>query len=73
MLAALSHLKEVRDDWVCWIAGDGERMAGLRIYAGSSVWKRCRVYEKRDDVPYLLSIADVYVCRVFSKSAAVCY
>ncbi|MHB0830544.1 glycosyltransferase family 4 protein [Bacillus licheniformis] len=62
LLAALSHLKEVRDDWVCWIAGDGERMAGLRILCGQLGLENDVVFmKKRDDVPYLLSIADVYV------------
>ncbi len=62
LLEALSKLKQVRQDWVCWIVGSGDKLAALRIQ--SKVLKLqddVLFFGKRDDVPYLLAISDIFV------------
>ncbi|HEU4963891.1 MAG TPA: glycosyltransferase family 4 protein [Bacilli bacterium] len=62
LLEALGHLQELRDDWVCWLAGDGYMRAALE--------ERCRelgleehvsFLGHRDDMPSLLEAADLVV------------
>lgn len=31
LISALGQLKESRNDWVCWIVGDGDKKAELRV------------------------------------------
>ncbi|MGE6489027.1 glycosyltransferase family 4 protein [Paenisporosarcina sp. NPDC076898] len=62
LLEALSKLKKTRQDWVCWIIGSGDQLPELRIQSkvlelGDDVL----FFGKRDDVPYLLSLSDIYV------------
>ncbi|MED1741307.1 glycosyltransferase family 4 protein [Bacillus swezeyi] len=62
LLSALGQLKNTRNDWVCWIVGEGEKLAGLRILSDQLGLSDDVVFLKnRDDVPYLLSLADMYV------------
>ena len=62
LLDALGRLKKKRRDWVCWIAGDGDMTAELRLQSkvlglGEHVW----FLGKRDDVPSLLAQTDIFV------------
>lgn len=62
LIQALGELKEKRDDWMCWIIGDGEKKPELRIQ--SKVQKledHILFFGEREDLPYLLTLADIYV------------
>ena len=62
LIAALAELKNIREDWVCWIAGEGEKLAPLRLQSRELGLEDDVVFlKKREDIPYLLSLADVYV------------
>ncbi len=62
LIEALSQLKDTRNDWVCWMAGEGEKLAGLKIQSEQLGLVDDVVFLKnREDVPYLLSLADIYV------------
>ena len=62
LIEALSQLKDTRNDWVCWMAGEGEKLAGLKIQSEQLGLSDDVVFLKnREDVPYLLSLADIYV------------
>jgi glycosyltransferase involved in cell wall biosynthesis len=62
LIYALSHLKKKRTDWICWIVGEGSLQTDLQ--------KQAKILElhhdvlflgKRNDIPYLLSIADIFI------------
>ncbi|KAA6451861.1 glycosyltransferase family 4 protein [Bacillus swezeyi] len=62
LLSALAQLKEIRHDWECWIVGEGDKMAGLRIQCDQLGLNDDVIFMKnRDDVPYLMSLADLFV------------
>ncbi|EWH21431.1 glycosyltransferase family 4 protein [Bacillus haynesii] len=62
LVEALAQLKDTRNDWVCWMAGEGEKLAGLKIQSEQLGLADDVVFLKnREDVPYLLSLADIYV------------
>ncbi|MCY7793085.1 glycosyltransferase family 4 protein [Bacillus haynesii] len=62
LVEALAQLKDTRNDWVCWMAGEGEKLAGLKIQSEQLGLSDDVVFLKnREDVPYLLSLADIYV------------
>jgi len=62
LIEALAQLKDTRNDWVCWMAGEGEKLAGLKIQSEQLGLSDDVVFLKnREDVPYLLSLADIYV------------
>ncbi|MBA4544329.1 glycosyltransferase family 4 protein [Thermoactinomyces daqus] len=62
LISALGQLKQLRDDWVCWIVGDGEKKAELQIQSMTSgLDKDILFLGKRDDVPSLLARADLFV------------
>jgi glycosyltransferase involved in cell wall biosynthesis len=62
LLPALCKLKEIRQDWVCWIVGHGVNQAELEIQSKALGLEEDVVFwGKRDDVPYLLSISDIFV------------
>jgi len=62
LIEALAQLKDTRNDWVCWMAGEGEKLAGLKIQSEQLGLADDVVFLKnREDVPYLLSLADIYV------------
>ncbi|MBU8582988.1 MULTISPECIES: glycosyltransferase family 4 protein [Bacillus] len=62
LIESLALLKNRRDDWVCWLAGEGEKLAGLRIQSEQQgIDDNVEFLRNRKDVPYLLSLADIYV------------
>ena len=62
LISALRDLKEIRDDWVCWIAGTGEQEAELKAQASSLGLDHHIIFlGKRDDVPSLLKQTDIFV------------
>ena len=62
LISALSKLKKIRTDWVCWIVGEGEKQAEFQIQSRTlGLENDILFYGKRDDVPFLLSLSDVFV------------
>lgn len=62
LITALSKLKKTRNDWVCWIVGDGNKKVELQAQSKVlGLKKEVLFFGKRDDVPYLLSISDIFV------------
>lgn len=62
LLQALSTLKEKRDDWVCWLVGEGELHNKLRQKVRAlNLVKYVQFLGKRDDVPALLQKSDLFV------------
>ncbi|MCY9694374.1 glycosyltransferase family 4 protein [Paenibacillus alginolyticus] len=62
LISALAKLKEIRQDWVCWIVGDGDMRETLeqlsfRLGLQGDVF----FLGRRDDVPALLHISDIFV------------
>ena len=55
-------LKQIRDDWVCWIAGSGEKEEELKSQASSLDLNENVIFlGKRDDIPSLLKQTDILV------------
>ncbi|MGF6952599.1 glycosyltransferase involved in cell wall biosynthesis [Neobacillus sp. B4I6] len=62
LISALSKLKEIRTDWVCWIVGEGDKQAELQIQSRTLGLEENIIFHgKRDDVPFLLSLSDIFV------------
>ncbi|MFB5269739.1 glycosyltransferase family 4 protein [Paenibacillus enshidis] len=62
LIEALHWLKKRRNDWVCWIVGEGDKMTELRFQAKYLKLTTDIVFMgKQDDIPGLLKQADVYV------------
>ncbi|MDA7027832.1 glycosyltransferase family 4 protein [Bacillus sp. CLL-7-23] len=62
LVSALEQLKEIRNDWVCWIVGEGEKLAGLRVQADQlGLSDDITFLKNRNDVPYLMTLADIFV------------
>ncbi len=62
LIQALSQLKRLRNDWVCWIAGDGSNKADLQHQSKVlGLEKDILFLGKRDDIPSLLSNSDIFV------------
>ncbi len=62
LIQALAKLKAVRDDWVCWIVGDGEKKSELQLLVKSlKLEEDIYFFGTRDDVPAILSKAHIYV------------
>ncbi|QGQ95499.1 glycosyltransferase family 1 protein [Paenibacillus psychroresistens] len=62
LLSALSQLKEIRKDWVCWIVGEGEKYAELKVQSEVlELTDYVFFYEKRDDIPRILARSDIFV------------
>jgi glycosyltransferase involved in cell wall biosynthesis len=62
LLSALAELKQVRNDWVCWIAGEGdmkEELIRQSILLG--LQQEVLFLGHRSDVPYLLKQSDIFV------------
>ncbi|WP_438351018.1 glycosyltransferase family 4 protein [Paenibacillus sp. FA6] len=62
LISALIQLKEIRNDWVCWIVGEGEKQAELQVQSkelglGDDIF----FFGKRDDIPQMLSNSDIFV------------
>jgi glycosyltransferase involved in cell wall biosynthesis len=62
LIHALSHLKRVRNDWVCWIVGEGIMKNELQqLSAQLGLNRYIKFLGARDDVPALLKLADIFV------------
>lgn len=62
LITALSHLKRKRDDWVCWIAGEGIKEEELQHQSKALGLEEDILFlGKRDDIPSLLSNSDIFV------------
>ncbi|MGN7360055.1 glycosyltransferase family 4 protein [Paenibacillus sp. SAF-054] len=62
LISALGMLKHMRDDWVCWIVGEGEKREELmRQTAGLSLQDKVVFMGERRDIPALLLQSDIFV------------
>jgi glycosyltransferase involved in cell wall biosynthesis len=62
LIDALSKLKKIRNDWVCWIVGDGEMKSKLeKQSAHLGLNDHVKFLGRRDDVPTLLHRSDIFV------------
>ncbi|SFG28070.1 glycosyltransferase family 4 protein [Sporolactobacillus nakayamae] len=62
LIDAFAKLKQIRNDWVGWIVGTGEKESELKSQALSlGLGDSVRFLGKREDVPSLLSQADILV------------
>ncbi|MCL6457740.1 MAG: glycosyltransferase family 4 protein [Gorillibacterium sp.] len=61
LIPALANVKSVRNDWVCWIVGDGDQRQQLELQAAELGLKEDVIFlGHRDDVPALLMKADIF-------------
>ncbi|NQX69351.1 glycosyltransferase family 4 protein [Paenibacillus alba] len=61
LISALAHLKKIRQDWVCWIVGDGELRTELeQLSLGLGLQQEVAFLGRRDDVPALLQQSDIF-------------
>ncbi|MBE3569908.1 MAG: glycosyltransferase family 4 protein [Bacillales bacterium] len=62
LISALSQLKESRNDWVCWIVGDGDKKSELRVQSKAlGLEEDIYFFGNREDIPSLLSHSDIFV------------
>ncbi|WP_191560585.1 glycosyltransferase family 4 protein [Metabacillus idriensis] len=62
LITALSKLKELRNDWVCWIVGSGDNSEELKNQVKTlGLSDMILFFGKRDDIPYLLANSDIFV------------
>ncbi len=62
LLSALGKLKEKRDDWICWIVGEGEKKEELAKQSKDlGIEEDVVFFGKRSDVPALLRLSDIFV------------
>jgi glycosyltransferase involved in cell wall biosynthesis len=62
LIEALGQLKSFREDWVCWLVGDGENRGLLEAMVDALGLRNHVVFfGDRQDVPQLLKQADVFV------------
>lgn len=62
LITALSQLKRIRNDWVGWIVGDGSKRVELQAQTLTlGLEQDVFFFGRRDDIPYLLSISDIFV------------
>ena len=62
LIQALSKLKAVRQDWVCWIVGEGELKSELKLLTKSlKLEDDIYFFGSRDDVPAILTKSTIYV------------
>jgi glycosyltransferase involved in cell wall biosynthesis len=62
LLEALAQLQKKRNDWICWIVGDGEKQDELQAQSKRlGLEKDVLFLGKRNDIPSLLSISDIFV------------
>jgi L-malate glycosyltransferase len=62
LIAALGQLKMLRDDFVCWIVGEGDAKTALQQQCVElGLEQHVQFLGARDDIPYLLNQADIYV------------
>ncbi|KZZ84250.1 glycosyltransferase family 4 protein [Bacillus sp. SJS] len=62
LLEALAKLMERNKDWICWIAGDGDKKGELVIQSKVlSLGDHVKFLGVRDDLPALLKQTDIFV------------
>ncbi|MCM3197163.1 glycosyltransferase family 4 protein [Priestia megaterium] len=62
LISALSQLKELRKDWVCWIVGTGESAEEFQAKSKDlDLEDDVFFLGNRDDIPYLLDNSDIFV------------
>ncbi|ALC82140.1 MULTISPECIES: glycosyltransferase family 4 protein [Bacillus] len=62
LLSSLHQLKSLRNDWICWIVGDGYMMESLKLKTNElGLEKEVIFWGNRDDVPYLLTLSDIFI------------
>ncbi|MBT2730220.1 glycosyltransferase family 4 protein [Bacillus sp. ISL-75] len=62
LISALSELKKIRNDWVCWIVGNGDKQADLKVQSKNlGLEDDILFFGKRDDIPSLLAKSDIFV------------
>ncbi|MBG9791546.1 hypothetical protein ABD76_03035 [Paenibacillus dendritiformis] len=62
LLQALHSLKAIRQDWVCWLVGDGEAETELRdMTASLGLAEHVFFLGRRQDVPALIRQSDLFV------------
>jgi glycosyltransferase involved in cell wall biosynthesis len=62
LLKALSLLKKVRTDWVCWLIGDGPKRRNLmELVQKKNLTDHVLFLGTRNDVPAILKQADIFV------------
>lgn len=61
LIESLASMKD-RDDWICWILGEGNRKQHLQArVTAAGLHDKVLFLGKRDDVPVLLKLADICV------------
>jgi len=69
LMGALHRLKQVRNDWVCWVIGNGPMMSTLQqICRESDLDQHVLFLGDRNDVPAILKKADIFVMASFQES-----
>jgi glycosyltransferase involved in cell wall biosynthesis len=62
LISALGQLKKLRQDWVCWIVGEGEGQGKFHAQSKELGLEDDIVFlGRRNDIPYLLSQSDIFV------------
>ncbi|MEE3952579.1 glycosyltransferase family 4 protein [Peribacillus frigoritolerans] len=62
LISALKELKKTRNDWVCWIVGEGPKEWELKNKSKAEGLDGDVIFMgRRNDVPYLLSLSDIFV------------
>jgi glycosyltransferase involved in cell wall biosynthesis len=62
LISALGELKKIRKDWVCWIVGNGDKQAELKVQSKVlGLEDDIFFFGKRDDIPSLLAKSDIFV------------
>ncbi|MDN4073669.1 glycosyltransferase family 4 protein [Fictibacillus terranigra] len=62
LISALGLLKSIRNDWVCWIVGEGEKEEELQAQSRELGLEDTVIFcGKRDDIPQLLAKSDIFV------------
>jgi glycosyltransferase involved in cell wall biosynthesis len=62
LISALGQLKKLRQDWVCWIVGEGEGQDEFHAQSkGLGLGDDVVFLGRRNDIPYLLAQSDIFV------------
>ncbi|UXH45328.1 glycosyltransferase family 4 protein [Rossellomorea vietnamensis] len=62
LISSLQMLKQTREDWVCWIVGDGVKFTSLQKQVNDlKLNNEVIFWGSRKDVPSLLSKSDIFV------------
>ncbi len=62
LISALKELKQKRNDWVCWIVGNGDKQEELIVQSKvHGLDDDVLFFGKREDIPSLLDKSDIFV------------